>query len=149
MVEQLDTPKVPLCNCMSKSSEVAYHDEYCPLRLVAWIEALERDIEIHDQIQDANFVVRPQTTMNEVKDQIAILVDATEKRLYKHGYGISSGPHEIFGIIAEEVDELIDEMRANNHDKFYDELVDIAVAAIYRMVSIQHRIDFEEYNQED
>lgn len=59
-------------------------------------------------------------------------------RLERHGYGLAAGPHEIYGILAEEMAELLDEVRANNAPDVYNELVDIAIGAIFGMVSMTH-----------
>ena len=45
------------------------------------------------------------------------------------------GPHETYGIIAEEFAELMDSLRENNSQNFYRELVDIAVACVIGMAS--------------
>ena len=53
-----------------------------------------------------------------------------------HGMGALVSPHEIFGCLAEEFTEAQDEMHANNDKKFADELLDIAVAAILGVASL-------------
>ena len=93
-----------------------------------------------------SLVERPQTTLLELQDAISFLIPAAKKRLDKHGHGIAISPHEVYGILAEEMDELVDELRANNRVEFYDELVDIAIAAIFGMVSLAHIIEDEGQN---
>lgn len=56
-------------------------------------------------------------------------------RLEKHGHGMFAGPHEAFGVIWEEVKELADAMHANDTEKFFNELVDIGVAAMFAIAS--------------
>ena len=93
-----------------------------------------------------SLVDRPQTSVLEIQDHIASLIPAAQKRLDKHGYGVAISPHEIFGILAEEMDELIDELRANNRVEFLNELVDIAIAAVFGMVSMGYVLDDEAQN---
>ena len=57
------------------------------------------------------------------------------KRLQEKGWGAFAGPHETYGIIAEEFKELLDELQANNPLAFRKELIDIAVACILGMAS--------------
>ncbi len=86
------------------------------------------------------FVERPQTTVADALDMIDTLKEAMIVRLERHGYGLGSGPHEILGILQEEMDELIDEVRANAHLEIYNELVDIAIAAVFGMLTMQKYI---------
>ena len=58
-----------------------------------------------------------------------------DERILEKGSGAYAGPHETYGIIAEEFDELRDAMRANSAGDFRDELIDIAVACIVGLAS--------------
>ncbi len=62
----------------------------------------------------------------------------TEKvyaRITEKGDGAYAGPHEAYGIIAEEFSELSDAMKANDAENFRDELTDIAVGCILGLAS--------------
>lgn len=54
-----------------------------------------------------------------------------EFRLNQKGWGGSASTHEGYGIIAEELDELMDALRENDIPKIKKECLDIAVAAMY------------------
>ena len=58
------------------------------------------------------------------------------KRYEEKGQGIAVSRHEIVGLISEEWQELLDALRSNDEDDFYDELIDIAVACLHGMISI-------------
>lgn len=130
--------KTQLCNCLTKTPDWRHHEEDCPVYLEGRVNYLETlmDEQVH------NFVVRRETTTKEAFDYVESLKAAILKRLERHGYGIAVSPHEVLGIILEEVDELIDEVRGNDLQNQYDELVDIAIAAVFGMISIQKRIEF-------
>lgn len=74
----------------------------------------------------------------EVIDQVFNACRETLKaKMVKHGDGAFYSKHECFGKIAEEVDELLDELRDDEHpEKFENELLDVAVAAIFSAVSM-------------
>lgn len=59
------------------------------------------------------------------------------KRLKKKGYGAYASSHEAYGIIAEEMHELMVELHGNNKTKFVDEALDIAVACIWAAASLE------------
>lgn len=58
-----------------------------------------------------------------------------DRRLHKHGPGIYASSHETLGIVTEEYLELIEAAKANNHADFRAELFDLAVAALFGVVS--------------
>ncbi len=62
---------------------------------------------------------------------------AMERRLKEKGEGTFASSHEVLGIIAEEYDELIDAVRANDMTKVDKELEDIAVACVFAMSCIE------------
>ena len=64
------------------------------------------------------------------------------RRLSKKGPGAFIGPHETYGIIAEEVHELLHAIQENDSGEsglaaIEDELLDIAVAAILAVASMR------------
>ena len=66
---------------------------------------------------------------------LANLRGELDRRLKKHGPGIYASECETLGIVAEEYDEFVDAVRANDHTKCRAELFDIAVAALFGVVS--------------
>lgn len=58
-------------------------------------------------------------------------------RYKQKGEGAASSPHETYGLLAEEMAELLDALRKNDVSGFYDELMDIAVAALHGATSIK------------
>jgi hypothetical protein len=59
-----------------------------------------------------------------------------QDRVRKHGPGAYAGPHETLGILVEEMHELTESVRANRNDQTVDELVDVAVGAIFGVASL-------------
>lgn len=127
------------CTCITKHQNPSFHEHDCPVYMEWKIAKLEAQIESINSV----FIRRMATTEKEVYNLIDTLKIVAKRRLDKHGYGLAAGPHEIFGIIAEEMDELTDEMRSNDHQKFTDELIDVAIAAIFGIVSMQVRMEFD------
>ena len=59
------------------------------------------------------------------------------------GNHAAASSHEILGFITEEYDELTDAVRSNSINAAYAELVDIAVSAVFGMMSIsQNKVDW-------
>lgn len=58
-----------------------------------------------------------------------------DRRLKKHGPGIYASEHETLGIIAEEYQEFIDACKLGDHYECRSELFDIAVTAVFGIVS--------------
>ena len=59
-----------------------------------------------------------------------------KKRLEKHGSGGLSSTHEIYGILTEEMKELLDSIHENNSENIESELYDVLIAAFFGLVSI-------------
>lgn len=70
-----------------------------------------------------------------IKEVIADISSKAFRRLEKKGWGMYCGPHETYGIIAEEFHELMLAMHGNDHEGFQEELLDIAVACLIGMAS--------------
>ncbi len=69
----------------------------------------------------------------------AALITIKEKtcyRLKEKGRMSYAGPHETYGIIAEEIAELLDAVRANDAEQLGQELLDIAVACAIGIASV-------------
>ena len=130
------------CNCLTKTPEPSYHKENCPVYMEWKLHRLQ-------SLVNENFVIRANCTLKEVLNEVDLLKQAVQVRLDRHGYGLASGSHETYGILAEEMKEYLDEVHANSLDGCYDELVDIAVAAIYGMVSITKRKEFIKQKSEE
>jgi len=67
---------------------------------------------------------------------IRAIRDKLETRLEDKGCHGFISIHEILGIMDEEYDEMKDTIHLNDHDGLRKELIDIAVAAIWSIVSI-------------
>lgn len=80
-------------------------------------------------------MTRDKIDMDYLTHCMAKVAEKTHARIREKGDGAYIGPHEAYGIIAEEFDELRDAMRANDADDFRDELADIAVACILGLAS--------------
>jgi hypothetical protein len=58
-------------------------------------------------------------------------------RLGQKGFGCFVSSHEALGIVAEEYHELVDAVGSNRPEKVDHEMLDIAVAAVFALVSRQ------------
>ena len=77
-----------------------------------------------------NGCLRPQITDEEVALALDMMGKLWRSRLEQKGRGATASPHESFGIIAEEVDEMLDALRANDERAFTGEALDIGVACL-------------------
>ena len=80
-------------------------------------------------------MTRPEINQDAIVRAIDRIISKTEYRLQEKGRGVYAGPHETYGIIAEEFNELLDAMRENEGVAFHKELLDIAVACVIGMAS--------------
>ena len=74
-------------------------------------------------------------------DALYCAIDAVKKkinfRLDQKGDGLFVDKHQIYGIVAEEVKELMDALHGNDIEGMKRELKDIAVAALWGIASIE------------
>ena len=56
-------------------------------------------------------------------------------RLKDKGYGVYASPHEVHGLLSEEMQELNDAMGLKDKDQFEKELIDVAVICIIALAS--------------
>ncbi len=81
-------------------------------------------------------MIRDRITAEELYRAISEVDNAVDRRLNEKGWGAFAGPHETFGVIAEEFNkELLDELQANSVVGFRKELIDITVACIIGLAS--------------
>lgn len=78
---------------------------------------------------------RFEPTGDEIGKTIFDISELIEKRLEEKGRGIFVSSHETLGIITEEYQEYAETVHNNNKDCQEKELMDIAVAAIWGIVS--------------
>ncbi len=74
-----------------------------------------------------------------IQGAVAITVEKLKDRLKKHGVYSMMGPHEILGIVTEEYQELITATHQNLRQEVKSELVDIAVACIFGLASLNQQ----------
>jgi NTP pyrophosphatase (non-canonical NTP hydrolase) len=80
---------------------------------------------------------RAQVTKQEIEKAFDFVKKALEGRLMQKGDGAFASHHEIYGVLAEEFDELRDELRKNTKDDFAGELIDIAVGAVFAIACVK------------
>ena len=80
---------------------------------------------------------RPQVSQELINQVVYTLIQELESTIEKKGKGIFISPHEAFGAITEEYDELKDELRSNDLQAFTFELRDVAVSCIWALVSAE------------
>ena len=78
---------------------------------------------------------RPEFKDEDLEKILDLVKFKVDRRLEEKGRERYAGPHETYGILAEEFDELMEAMRDNNAMNFYLEVLDIAVAAVLGMAS--------------
>lgn len=83
--------------------------------------------------------MRHQLTDEEIARVVDDILWKLNKRLKEKGMGIYVSSHETFGIIAEEHNEYLDSVGENNPEKQRQELMDIAVACIVGIASLQSK----------
>lgn len=74
---------------------------------------------------------RPEVTQQEIEQGLLRVKEALLATLKEKGWHAYASSHEIVGVIDEEYDELMDEVRDNNPAGCSKELMDIAVAAVF------------------
>ena len=80
-------------------------------------------------------VPRPEFDPKLLEAVLTNLRGELDRRLRKHGAGIYASHHETLGIIAEEYQELIEAITSNDPSEVRKELFDVAVAALFGIVS--------------
>lgn len=74
--------------------------------------------------------------INNVERGVGEFEAAWLERLNKKGYGIFISTHEILGVVNEEHHELVEAIKNNDLENIREELMDIAVACIHGIASI-------------
>ena len=83
---------------------------------------------------------RPQVGVASINQGIQELRDKLYLRLAEKGHGVFASRHEILGVIEEEMTELKEIVRDNSSDgqqKYKEELLDVAVAALFGYISME------------
>jgi len=80
--------------------------------------------------------MRNKITNKEIKQVVKLFEKSLWEEIKKKGNGAYISPHEVRGVMEEEFAEHMDELRANNLTKQVDELIDIAIAAMWGVASI-------------
>jgi hypothetical protein len=83
-----------------------------------------------------NGLCRPGVDDSEIADAFSSVKSKLAMRISQYGRGIFISRHEVMGIVDEEIYELHDAVRDGEFSGIRDELVDVAVAAIWGIVSI-------------
>ena len=79
---------------------------------------------------------RSEGTPTQFANALSAIDDMLQFRIIQKGYGLGCSIHEVAGLVEEERREMWDEVHKENVTSFRDELIDIAVAAIYGVASI-------------
>ncbi len=83
-------------------------------------------------------IIRPEVKIETIEGVIEEILPAVIDKVLKHGSGAFAGPHETYGIIAEEYqNELLSALKANDPKAFSTELMDIIVAAVFGIASMR------------
>lgn len=79
---------------------------------------------------------RPKFKPENIREALANLEHELDQRLDEKGEGCFSSRHEVFGVVAEEIDELLGAVREGSASQVEHELMDIAVACILGIACI-------------
>ena len=79
---------------------------------------------------------REPASKTEISGVLQKLSEGLQKRIDKHGLGKFVSRAEALGVLAEEYHEVIEAIRGNNSQEFLDEMMDVAVSAIWAIVSL-------------
>lgn len=80
----------------------------------------------------------------EVDPVLAIIGNKLHSRLEEKGKHTFISPHEILGIVTEEYKELIDAVQADKLAILEHELIDVAVACVWGLVSLYQHYPLED-----
>ena len=72
----------------------------------------------------------------DVEEANTDLIHALQRRLKEKGDGCFIGPHEIWGVMDEEVREYKDAVKSNDEANQYEELLDIGVSILFGLSSM-------------
>ena len=72
-----------------------------------------------------------------IDEAFAFVKEAMGRRLVEKGYGTFASSHEVLGVLTEEHHELIEAVQSNEPKAFEDELVDVAVGAIFALACLR------------
>ena len=87
-------------------------------------------------------IQRPNATVEIIQRVRNAMDKRLQERLEFHGYKIYTSDAETYGKVAEEFNkEALDELHANDHQKFAEELLDTAIAAFWGIVSSEMLYD--------
>lgn len=84
---------------------------------------------------------REQISSEVIKEAIDQTAAKLKMRLEEKGYGAFVSIHEILGIVTEEFHELVEAVRWNNQIEVKEELLDIAVGAIFGVACINNKYE--------
>ena len=79
---------------------------------------------------------RPKADPQLIRDTFEILQTALDARIMQKGDGIFRNYHEISGVLTEEMNEFEEEVHNNHMSAIRSELLDVAVGALWGVVSI-------------
>jgi len=85
---------------------------------------------------------REQATEEDIEKSIDWLRDEFHRRIREKGPGIFKSRHEILGVVTEEYQELMEAVHSEDIHKVRNELLDIAVAALFGVTSIYKGVDW-------
>ncbi|HHX95091.1 MAG TPA: hypothetical protein GX691_04620 [Clostridia bacterium] len=83
--------------------------------------------------------MRQQITEEQVKAAVEKVIEKLYYRLEQKGFGTFSSRHEILGVMTEEYNELVEAVHTNNHQEMREELLDLAVGAIFSVACLDQR----------
>lgn len=81
-------------------------------------------------------MMRDQVEQQEISNAFELLRQGLNKRIQKHGNGKFASRAEALGILCEEYAETIEAMRRNVKQEFVDEMMDVAVTALWAIISL-------------
>jgi hypothetical protein len=81
---------------------------------------------------------RDQATQAEIEKVIELVCQGLNKRIKKHGWSKFVSRAEALGILVEEYSETIAAQQGNDLDEFLEEMMDVAISAIWAILSLRN-----------
>lgn len=84
---------------------------------------------------DRELIERREVTLLSIDEAFDRVKNEVRRATKKHGFLSFASPHEVLGVIGEEINECKAEAKDNNRDKFSVELEQVACVAVFGIAS--------------
>lgn len=82
---------------------------------------------------------RPPVTTSQIDQALERVKERALANMAKHGAGAYASRHEAYGVLAEEMLELLVAIQNTHYPHYIEELLDIAAAAVFAVASFEEQ----------